>query len=44
MKEAKCPRCQAIIKVTNNTGMVECYCGYIYELEDKKNDTARKKN
>jgi hypothetical protein len=37
MKEAKCPRCQAIRNVRNDTGTVECYCGYTYEIkEDKK--------
>ena len=33
MKEIKCPRCTAIKKVTNDTGTVECFCGYIYEVQ-----------
>jgi len=32
MKKVECPRCNAIKKVTNDTGIVECYCGYIYEV------------
>jgi len=32
--EVECPRCNATKKVTNDTGMVECFCGYVYEVEE----------
>ena len=35
MKNVKCPSCTAEMKITNNTGTVQCYCGYIYEVKQK---------
>lgn len=36
MRIVKCPRCGTERKVSNDTGLVECYCGYVYEIKDKE--------
>jgi transcription elongation factor Elf1 len=30
----ECPRCNSVKRVSKNVGVVECYCGYIYEVEE----------
>ena len=36
MKEIKCPKCQAIKRVSDNVGMVECFCGYVYNVHNRR--------
>jgi hypothetical protein len=42
--QIKCPRCLAEHKIRKNVGMIECYCGYIFEVNEVDKNLKENKN